>query len=209
MNRRLSGKRLTAALLLLAVTTVGIGCTESIPGNPKRIVEEYVKAVQTNDFEKIYDLNFLTARQKIYLGAIEKGEGESRLKENFRKFKKQYDEFMPQDVIGYQWEEKHFFTPNAAIEVKDARFPPGAAGDPVNAEYEKDQNVFVTVLVVYKDKSEAPLLYGKRVSEAKYDCILKKIRHPGTVRVYSHDDRWYIGGCLMDRKDTKVVNGGL
>jgi hypothetical protein len=204
MNHRLFGKFFSLGILFLTLIATVFGCSDSIPGQPAKIVEEYVKAVQSNDFEKIYQLNFLTARQKIFIVGKDKVEVESLMREHFELSKKRYDESLPQDEIGLQWAEKDFFTPNALIEVDKARYPPAAADDPVNAEYEKDQNAFVTVRAVYKDKDEAPLLLGKRVVEAEYDCILKKIRQPGTVRVYSHDEQWYIGGCIMDRVRTKV-----
>lgn len=207
MNHKLFGKRYSPIILFIAVTAVWAGCFESIPGDPEKTVREYVKAVQSNDFEKIYYLNFLTARQDIYAGGRDEEEIERIRRELFERAKKGYYGSRQHDESGLQWAEKYFFTPNALIEVDKARFPPEAPNDPVNAEYEKDQNVFVTVRAVYKNKGEAPILYGKRVTVAEYDCILKKIRHPGTVRVYSHDERWYIGGCIMDREKTTVETG--
>jgi len=207
MNHKLFGNKLSTAFLLFAVIVVGVGCSESIPGHPEKTVEEYIKAVQSNDFEKIYHLNFLTARQKVYIGGGDEGEVESLQKEHFEKAKKGYEEYRQQDQRGLQWAEKYYFTPNATIKVEEARYPSGAGDDSVNAEYEKDQNVYVTVKALYNDKNEAPTLGGKRAIEAEYDCILKKIRQPGNVRVYSHDENWYIGACIMDHKKTKVESG--
>lgn len=182
------------------VALVASGCMEKIPGEPEKVMRDYVEAVQKDDFKTIYKLHMLTARQQQFLSKSEVGDVEAMLREHYENSKKDYDAVKPTFAQGITWSEKHFFPASATFAIGDPYHPPAAPDDPVNAEYEKAQNVIVPVNVTYSKKEDAPELEGAKVKSAGYMCFMKKIRQAETVRVYSHDEKWYFGDCLVDEQ---------
>jgi hypothetical protein len=172
---------------------------KDIPGNPKKTVEDYIAAVQKSDFEKIYNLNRVTARQKKYIEKSENGDIEKELKVSFETHKAAYEAVEPGFFTGAQWAEKNFFPPTADVVIGEAKHPSPAGDDPVNVEYEKGFTVFVPVKTLYTKSEDAPELYGRKVKEATYDCVLGKIRYGDRVRIYAHDEQWFFAGCILDR----------
>ena len=196
MNRKSFGKSL--ALALTALVWVSSGCVEKIPGEPDKVVERYIKAVQETDYRTIFDINHVTAKQLKYLRQLNAGDREHSLEESYRQYSEIYKGVAPTFQPGITWAEKGFFPPGSKTRVGKPYHPIAAGDDPVNAEYEKATNVYVPVEVDYPDISTAPEYSGRKVRSALYDCGLKKIREGRNVTVYAHDDKWFFGGCIAN-----------
>ncbi len=202
MNHRLSGKRLlarrSAGVLLSLLLVALLACDKRIQGEPEKVVEEYLQAVKADDFETIYKINRVTARQMRYLKEAETGDVGKMLQERFEEHKSLYFSTSRDVFSDSLWKERYFFPPSASFKVKKAKHLEMVGDDPVNAEYEKGFLVIVPVEVVYSQKKSAPKQHGRKIKEAVYDCNLGKIRKVGTVRIYSHDETWFFAQCIFD-----------
>ncbi|MDH5541665.1 MAG: hypothetical protein OEY64_01740 [Nitrospinota bacterium] len=185
------------ALLVIALLTLN-SCSESIPGNPEKVAENYVEAIRADDFAQIYELNFLTVRQKRLLLREESDAGQKLLEENFKKHKGDYESVDVKLTDRGIWHEKSYFPKSAKVTFGKASYPKAAADDPVNAEYEKAQNVYVKIKSVYSSPEEAPVYDDKKIKEVSFDCFLKKVRKEGNVRIYSHDEQWFVADIVPD-----------
>lgn len=199
MNRKWSGSAVGIYLILMIFSLLLLTCTRDIPGNPEKTVKDYITAVQKSDFETIYNLNRLTARQKRFIEKIKNGDVEKELKASFEMHKAAYDAVEPGFFTGAQWAEKYFFPPMATVVIGKARHPSSAGDDPSNVEYDKGFTLFVSVKTFYTKSEDAPELDGRKVKKATYDCVLGKIRYGANVRIYSHDEQWFLSGCILDR----------
>ncbi|MBI5636679.1 MAG: hypothetical protein HZA03_01780 [Nitrospinae bacterium] len=202
MNRKLFGKNLFRAIALPALMVGAVSaCTlDKIPGNPTQVLKDYIDAVQKGDFNTIYALSQVTARQKKWIQKSESGDVQKQEAEHFQRHKAIYDATAA-DMANVQWAEKFFFPPSAKVEI-------GKPHDPVPAEkkmgdaYEKGVVVVSTVSVSYPKPEEAPEYNGVKVKDAVYECSLRKIRHDESVMIYSYDDKWFFAGCVV--KDTSA-----
>ena len=202
MNRKLFGKpmarAMASAMTLMAVVSMAVGCVDKIPGDPDKVLERYITAVQQSDYKTIFDINHVTAKQLKYTRQLGKEDKEKSLEASYNQYKELYLSVAPTFQPGITWGEKAFFTPGAKAKVGAPYHPVAVGDDPVNAEYEKANNVYVPVDVSYPDQATAPDHNGKKIKSASYDCSLKKIREGGNVTVYAHDDRWFFGGCIVN-----------
>lgn len=194
MSRKLFGRAVAA----IALTLIAAGCTAKIPGNPEAVTQRYVKALQTDDFNTVYTLNFLTAREVRFQGGKDSSVSKEELKLSMDRHRAMYLAAPPSFLPGQRWAERHYFTPSSTATVQKAHWIPPFGSDPVNAEYEKDMTVIVPVNVVYSSKEDAPSYQEGKVKSARYDCTLKKIREEGAVTIYSHDTQWYVSGCIVE-----------
>jgi hypothetical protein len=195
MSRKLFGK-ITA---LLAISLALAGCTEKIVGNPEAVVERYIKAIQTDDFNTIYTINSKTAWELRYQAVKDTTFSKEELAQAREKEKAMYAAAPPSFIPGQRWAERHFFPPSSSVTVEKAHWLPPFGTDNVNAEYEKAATVIVPLSVVYSSKEAAPEYQEGRVKSAKYECTLVKIRLEGAVAIYSHDTQWYVSGFIVDR----------
>ena len=193
MNRKWSGSAVGIYLILLIFSPLLLSCTKDIPGNPIKTVEDYIAAVQKSDFETIYNLNRVTARQKKYIKKAKNGNVEQELKASLKTHKRAYEAVEPGFFTGAQWAEKYFFPSTSRVVVGEARHPP-----PSGVDYEKGFTLYVAVKTSYAKREDAPEFHGRKVKGAVYDCILGKIRYGENVRVYSHDEQWFFAGCILD-----------
>lgn len=205
MNRKWSGSAAGIYLILLVTSPLLLSCAKDIPGNPVKTVKDYIAAVQKSDFETIYRLNRVTARQKKLIEKSKNASIEKELKASFETHKAAYDAAEPGFFTGAIWSEKYFFPSTSRVAVGEAKHPTSAGDDSVNVEYEKGFTLFVSVKTFYTTTEDAPELYGRKVKEAIYDCVLGKIRYGENVRVYSHDEQWFLSGCLLDRSSVTFI----
>lgn len=200
MNRKLFGKNLfrAIALLLLMAGAVSACTLNKIAGDPAKVLKDYIAAVQKGDFNTMYALSHVTARQKKWIQKSETGDVQKQEAEHFQRHKAMYDATV-MGMANVQWAEKFFFPPSAIVEI-------GKPHDPVPVEkkmgdaYEKGVVVVSTVSVSYPKPEEAPEYNGVKLKNAVYECSLRKIRHDESVMVYSYDDKWFFAGCVT--KDT-------
>ena len=201
MNRKWFGSPVGIYLILVIFSPLLLSCTKDIPGNPKKTVENYIAAVQKSDFETIYNLNRVTARQKKYIKKAKNGNVEQELKASFETHKRAYEAVEPGFFTGTQWAGKFFFPPTATVVVGEARHPPRSGVD-----YEKGFTLYIEVKTSYAKREDAPELHGRKVKEAVYDCVLGKIRYGENVRVYSHDEQWFFAGCIIDTPSARFFD---
>ncbi len=173
-------------------------CSQKIPGHPEKILKSYIEATQKGDFDTVYKINKLTARQIKYLGSTTVGNVDQMLKENFEQKKALWKMADTGRESGELYYEKQLFPASSEFSIVSIKTPPTLSDDPVNAEYEVANNIYGVVEVVYKNKAAAPKFDGRSAKKARYDCILSKIREGDNLRVYSDDTSWYFGGCLSD-----------
>jgi len=195
MNRKLFGERF-ALLIALAVLSA-FGCAKKIPGEPEKTVERYAKAVQAGEYSTIFEINALSARQLKHLRQSTGEEAEKTIAQTMERFQQAYNEAPATFQPGISWAEKGYFPAGAQVTVGRAYWPEKVGDDPVNADYEKFANCYVPVDVDYTGAKKIPEQDGKKVKSAHYDCSLKKIREGRNVTIYSHDDVWYFGGCIV------------
>ena len=195
MSRKLFGR----AVAVLAVSLAFSACSSKIPGNPEIVVERYVKALQTDDFNTVYALNVGTAREQRFQAGKDSSVSKEELKLSMERHRAMYYAAQPSFVPAQKWAERHFFPASSTATVEKAHWLPPFGTDPVNADYEKDTTVIVPVKVVYASKDDAPLYQEGKVKSARYDCTLKKFRQEGAVAVYSHDANWYVSGFIVDK----------
>jgi len=191
-------KQWTAPVLLALAVAALAGCTQKIPGHPEKTVSEYVEAVRGGDFKTVFRLNFTTAKNTKYLKLSEVGDPEQAIQEAHDRAFAQYQAAAPTFMAGVLWSEKGYFIPDSQVEIGSAFSQPPAPDDPVNAEYEAATSVYVPVTVTYSNPDTAPALNNRKIRVARYDCSLRKIREGKNVRVYSHDDRWFFAGCVIE-----------
>ncbi|VAW27401.1 hypothetical protein MNBD_BACTEROID07-302 [hydrothermal vent metagenome] len=199
MSRKWSGKKIFKAGFCIAISAFALGgCDQKIPGHPEKIASEYIKAVQRNDFKTIYRLNFDTSRSSKYLKCSD-GKAENKIcEQNFRENKTIYENAELNFSPGVRWVEKHYFPASALVDIGEP-YPPAAAGeDDINSKYERAVSVFVPVKVEYPDQNEAPSQDDRKIKTASFECVFRKIREGGNVRVYSHDIKWYFAGCVFN-----------
>jgi len=194
MNRKLFGERF--AVLVAVAALMAAGCEKKIPGEPEKTVERYVKAVQAQEYKTIFEINALSARQLKHLRLSAGAEKEKSIAQAMEKFQQAFNDAPVTFQPGITWAEKNYFPAGAQVTVGTAYWPQKVGDDPVNAEYEKYNNCFVPVAVDYAGAKQTPENDGKKVKSAQFDCSLKKIREGQNVTVYSHDDLWYVGGCI-------------
>lgn len=172
----------------------------SIPGNPQKVVEDYINAIRNGDFKTVYRLNRVSARQKKFIEKSGAGNSKNESSQNFAKHKAAYESLKPGFFTGAQWAEKYFFPKSSTVTVGDPRHPPKAGGEASNAGYEQGLSIIVSVKTVYNMKKEAPELNARRIKEATYDCFLAKIRYGDNVQIYSYDEQWFFAGCILDTR---------
>jgi len=195
MNRKWFGE----ALALLAIIALVASCTKKIPGDPDKTLERYIKALQAQDMQTITDLNHLSARQLKFLRQSSSEDRQKSIDMALEGYKEAFDAAPHTFQQGITWSERYFFPAGAKFTIGEPYSPVKVGDDPVNAEYEKSNNSFVPVDVVYPDSKTAPDHGGKKVKSAHYDCSMKKIREGRNVAIYSHDDTWYFGGCVVNQ----------
>ncbi len=199
-------KTIHFALLTIFLATT-MGCTEKIAGEPSKVVTRYVDAVKRGDYDTIFQLSHNSARRLKFFGMSELAQDKKIAQEYLEEQRKEYDAAPLDFTPGVQWAERHFFPDTCEVSIGKARYPAGTPGDPVNADYEQGIKVIVTVSVDYLDPKSAPSYRGKKLVSAKYDCFLSKIREGKNVRIYSHDDKWYVNGFLIDPATVRFTQG--
>jgi hypothetical protein len=201
MSPKLSGREKVLTCALLALFTLVLhSCTSSTTGNPRKVVEDYINAIQNGDFETIYRLNRVTARQKKFIGKSGEHNSEVELKELFAKHKATYESFKPELLAGAQWAEKYYFSNSSTVIIGQPKHPPVTDGETQNAEYEKGKSMSVSVSAVYAIEKDAPIFNARRIKEATYDCFLGKIRYGDNVQIYPYDKQWFFAGCILDNQ---------
>lgn len=200
MNHKLFGKDLFRAIALVALIggAVSACSIDKIAGNPKKVMEDYIAAVQKGDFNTIYLLNRATARQKKWLQKGEVGDVKLQEAENFQRNKANYDAAVMSFTPGVQWAEKFFFPPSAKVEIGKPRDPERVERDKMGDAYEKGVVAVITVSVTYPVPEEAPEYSGMKLKSTNYTCMLRKIRYDDSVMIYSYDEKWFFSGCLID-----------
>ncbi len=191
-------------LLTLLCVSVLLSCSDNkVKGDPKKTLSVYVNAIKMGDFKTVYRLNRVTARQLKYVGATSVGDVKQQLENNYKNNRAKYEATEVTFTPNVQWAEKHFFPPSCVFELSPIHSLTAIDKDNPNALYEEGFLVISTVSVRYPDLREAPELEGKKISSAKYDCYLNKIREGGNVRVYDVDDKWYVGGCILEAESVE------
>lgn len=186
-------------LALAAAAMMMASCEKEIPGHPEKVMEEYLRATQSGDFEQIFRLNFATAKEDRF-GAASATAASQRRAWRMEAYRGAEATFTP----GILWAERHFFPPKATVNILKAHPLAAVGDDPVNADYERALSVIVPVEVTYAPGGQAPSLSGAPLRFARYDCTLRKIRESGAVSVYSDDDVWRFSGCVADIPSFKV-----
>ncbi len=209
MSHKLSGNKIFKAGFYIAVLAfVTGGCDQKIVGHPEKVTSDYIKAVQRNDFKAIYKLNFDTSRSSKYLKCSDEKAEEKICEQNFRENKTIYENVELNLSPGVRWTEKYYFPASALIDIGEP-YPPVAAGeDDINSKYEKAVSVFIPVKVEYPDQDEAPSQDDRKIKTASFECVLRKIREGGNVRVYSNDTKWYFAGCVFNSLSATYHKGG-
>jgi len=186
-------------LALAAAAMMMASCEKEIPGHPEKVMEAYLRATQAGDFEQIFRLNFATAKEDRFNEPSSPGASQRRAR-RIEAYHDAEQTFTP----GIVWAERHFFPPKAACKILKAHPLAAVGDDPVNADYERALSIIVPVEVTYAPGDPAPVVNGKPLRFARYDCTLRKIREPGAVSVYSDDDVWRFSGCVADMASFKV-----
>ncbi len=204
MNRKLFGKNTFRAIVLLfLIGGVVSACTlDKIAGDPEKVLKEYIDAVQKGDFNKMYSLSQVTVRQKRLLAKTDSGNMKVLESEQFQRHKAIYDATVP-SFSGEQWVEKFYFPPSAKVELGVAHDPLPVEKEKMGDAYEKGGVVVIKVSVDYPKPEEAPEYNGQKLNHADYNCMLRKIRYEGSVMIYSYDDKWYFGGCMINSKSAR------
>ena len=204
MNRKLFGKpsRLRIALV---VALFSWACSERIPGNPEKIIAEYLGAVQKGDFATMYKLNRVTARQKKYVLKSNAGNLDKLLSDNYEMNLAKYNSAVLSFMGGVQWQEKYFFPRSAVLKIGRAHplIPPDK--DARGENWEKGLTVLAEVSAEYPNKEEAPEYDGQKLRSLNYACTLSKIREEGSLMVYSQDLDWYVDGCIANLASAKFA----
>lgn len=204
MNRKLFGKNIFRTFALLALLTAGVSaCTlNKIAGNPEKVLKDYIEAVQRGDFNAIYAMSQVTARQKRLIAKAETGDKKVLEAEQFQRHKAIYDAAVL-SFSNEQWGEKFYFPPSAKVEIGKAHDPLPVEKEKMGDAYEKGGVVVVKVSVTYQKPEEAPEYNGHKLNYADYNCMLRKVRYEDSVMIYSYDDKWYFGGCLINSSSVK------
>ena len=197
MNRKLFGKNIHRAIVLLALIAVSACSLDKIPGDPAKVLREYITAVQKGDFKTIYALNQVTARQKKWLQKSETGDVQIQEAEHFQRHKAIYDAADMSSTQGVLWAEKFFFPASAKVEVGKPHDPLPVEKEKMGDAYEKGVVVVSTVSVSYPIPEEAPVYNGVKLKYAEYNCMLRKIRYDESVMIYSYDEKWFFSGCMI------------
>jgi len=200
MNRKSFGSLFGLILLLLPLLSA---CSDNIPGEPRKIVEAYIHAVQKSDFKTIYSLSSKTARRKQYLEKLVGGDVKKVLRDDYEKNLADYKARTVTFTQGIQWTEKHFFPSTSTVKIGKAHNPKPIEGDPVNADYLKGFVAIIPVDVEYHDMATAPLYSKQRLKSASYKCTTTKMRGEESVRSYDVDIDWYFAGCIIDHQSAK------
>ena len=187
------------ALLTVVITLAffAISCEEKIPGDPEKTITEYIGAIQNNNYQTIFALNFASKRKIRFIEDAEGVDIKAMLADNFEKDKADYMAAEQTFTTGNRWIERHFFPKSASFTVGEAYFMEPVGDDPVNVDYEKAVSVQTPVFVEYNNVKDAPLYEGRAVFSAKYVCMLRKLRQKGSVRIYSHDTDWFVASCTV------------
>lgn len=200
MNRKLFGKNgaiLTVAVALLLAT--GVSCSDSIPGKPDMVLQEYVVAVQKGDFETIYRLNRATARQSRFIHKDKTGDAEKMDAENMAMARANYEAVQPSFTPGMHWAEKHFFPQTSGVFIGRPQHLAPTGNEPgLKDNYEKGNTVVIPVSVTYPDLNQAPEYGGKKIKQAEYRCVMGKVRMEDSLMIYTHDDKWFFNACLIE-----------
>ncbi len=204
MNRKLFGRNFFRMLALLTLITGAVSaCTlDKIAGQPENVLREYIDAVQKGDFNTIYALSQVTARQKRLIAKSETGDKKVLEAEQFQRHKTIYDATV-MSFSNEQWTEKFYFPPSAKVEVGKAHDPLPVEKEKMGDAYEKGGVVVVKVSVTYPKPEEAPEYNGQKLNYADYNCMLRKIRYEDSVMIYSYDEKWYFGGCLINSSSVR------
>lgn len=199
MNRKLPGKNLFHAIALLALIAGAVpACTlDKIAGDPKKVLHEYVEAVQRGDFNTIYALNQVTARQNKWLQKSESGDLKKQEVEHFQRHKATYDAADMSSTQGVLWAEKHFFPRSSKVDIGKPRDPEPVEKEKMGDAYEKGVVAVLTVSVTYPVPEEAPEHNGAKLKYAEYNCMMRKIRYDESVMIYSYDEKWFFSGCMI------------
>lgn len=197
MNRKLFGKDFFRAIVLLTlIAGMTAACSiNKIAGNPTKVLKEYIDAVQKGDFNTMYSLSHVTARQKKWIKKLESGDVQKQEAENFQRHKAIYDATVP-GLLNVQWAEKFFFPASAKVEIGKPRDPESVEKKMGDA-YEKGVVVLFTVSVTYPKPEDAPEFNGVKLKSADYNCMLRKIRYDDSVMIYSYDEKWFFAGCVI------------
>lgn len=197
MNHKLFGKFFFRAIALVALVGGTEACTlNKIAGDPAKVLKEYIGAVQKGDFNAIYALSQVTARQKKWIQKSETGDVQKQEAEHFQRHKAIYDATVP-SFSNVQWAEKYYFPPSAKVEIGKPRDPEPFEKEKLGDAYEKGVVAIITVSVSYPVPEEAPEYDGMKVKQANYNCMLRKIRYEDSVMIYSYDEKWFFSGCLV------------
>ncbi len=188
------------ALILLMLSA----CVESIAGNPEQVTADYIQAIQTDDADTFFGLNHITARRLKYLAFGTDAEDKEALKLQVKLWKEWWRVSESDYDVTHRWNDRALFPPGAETTIGKAYQYKSVGSDRINSEYLKGLKTIVPVDVKYADKSL--IFEGKKVASARFDCILGKIRSGKNVRIYSHDEQWYVASCLIDSDTVKYKN---
>ncbi|VAW27576.1 hypothetical protein MNBD_BACTEROID07-1038, partial [hydrothermal vent metagenome] len=150
--------------------------------------------------------NINTARQKKFLGQSKEDDMAKSIENSIAENWAKYQSAVPTFISGVIWAEKFYFPASSTTVIGKAYTLAPIGDDSVNALYEMSTTVNVPVTVTYTEKKDAPKYNGKEVKTASYDCVLGKIREGDNVRVYSHDDKWYFSGCVINKDSIKLFS---
>lgn len=194
MNRKSFGRPSGAASAVVFALFLA-ACSERIPGDPAKIMAEYVAAVQKDDFASMYKINRITARQKRYILKSTAGDLNKLLSENYKMHLATYKSVEPSFYGAVQWQEKFFFPPSALVRIGKAQNLPSPEQSERKENWEMGLKVLVDVSVEYHKKEEAPEYDGRKLKSINYVCTLSKIRMEGALAVYPQDPDWFFDGC--------------
>ncbi len=184
--------------ILFLIFVASISCQDKIVGNPEKVMADYIKAVQENDFATIYKLNVITIRQEMFIRSSDEEAIKEAVTANVERNRLEFEAIKPTLSMGTRWGEKYFFLPGASVTVGKAYNLAPVGDDPVNSEYEKAASVLTSVKIVYESPEKAPKHPNGLIKVAQYECTLRKTRQGKNVRIYSHDEKWYFSACVLD-----------
>ncbi len=194
MNHKWFGRPYGATSAVVFVIFLA-ACAERIPGDPGKILAEYVGAVQKGDFATMYKLSRITARQKKYILKSNVGDINKLLSENYEMHLSTYKSVEPSFFGAVQWQEKYFFPPSAVVRFGKAKNLPPPEKSERKENWEIGLKVLIDVSVEYPKKEEAPEYDGRKLRSINYVCTLSKIRMEGALAVYPQDPDWFFDGC--------------
>ncbi|HBO84262.1 MAG: hypothetical protein A2073_00505 [Deltaproteobacteria bacterium GWC2_42_11] len=185
----------TAVLLIVAGYLI-------LAGNNKKEVDDtvyrYIQAVQTKNFEVIYNFNYLSQKRKYFiLKSNPEGGAEGHLKQAYEEQKLSFDSAQPASQLITWWSEKTIFIPDMNYSIK--RVVMEMDVDNPTAFYRKRINATVELDAEYTKKETAFVHEGRSIKKVTYlitivhsKNIIKTLK---TVSI--SEDKWLFKGAAI------------